>query len=140
MTHAPHNRCFGCGDANPVGLHLKFFRAEDGSVVCEIAVPDIYEGPFGTVHGGIVATLLDEGMSKAVRSSGVRNAMTAKMEVSYRRPVPSSSADAPQPVRLEGRVVRSEGRKHWVEARILNAEGVVLAESTGMFIAAKKSE
>jgi uncharacterized protein (TIGR00369 family) len=131
MAHAAQNRCFGCGEANPVGLHLRFFLAEDGTVVSNAAVPDTYEGPPGYVHGGIIATLLDETMSKAVRSRGVV-AMTRHMEVDYKRPVPSSAA-----VRMEGRVVRSEGRKHWVEARILDAAGVELAAGKGLFIALK---
>jgi uncharacterized protein (TIGR00369 family) len=136
MAHAAQNRCFGCGEANPVGLHLKFFLAGDGTVVCNAAVPDTYEGPRGYVHGGIIATLLDETMSKSVRAQGVV-AMTRHMEVDYKRPVPSSAEDDPRPLRLEGRVMRSEGRKHWVEARILDAAGVELAVGKGLFIEIK---
>jgi uncharacterized protein (TIGR00369 family) len=131
LAHAAQNRCFGCGEANPVGLHLKFFLAEDGTVVSNAAVPDTYEGPPGYVHGGMIATLLDETMSKAVRSHGVV-AMTRHMEVDYKRPVPSTAA-----VRLEGRVVRSEGRKHWLEARIVDAAGVELAAGKALFIEIK---
>ena len=80
MSHNAQNRCFGCGQANPVGLHLEFFMAEDGSVVCPGAVTDAYEGPKGYLHGGIIATLLDETMSKAVRARGF-TAMTRHMEV-----------------------------------------------------------
>ena len=55
--------------------------------------------------------------------------MTRKMEVEYLRPVPSET-----PLRLEGRVVRNEPRKHWAEARILDEKGHVLAEAKGLFI------
>jgi uncharacterized protein (TIGR00369 family) len=128
MVHAASNRCFGCGLANPVGLHLEFFRAEDGAVVSFAEVPDTYEGPPGYVHGGIIATLMDEAMSKAVRARGLI-AMTRRLEVDYLRPVPSGSK-----IRVEGRVVRDEGRKHWTEARVLDGSGVALAESKGLFI------
>jgi uncharacterized protein (TIGR00369 family) len=128
MAHAAQNRCFGCGEANPMGMHLEFLLAEDGSVVCLAAVPDTFEGPVGYVHGGIIATLLDEAMSKAVRARGVR-AMTRHMEVDYLRPVPSGA-----PIRLEGHVTHHEGRKHWVQARILNDEGTELAKGKGLFI------
>jgi len=128
MAHAAQNRCFGCGEANPMGMHLEFLLAEDGSVVCLAAVPDTFEGPVGYVHGGIIATLLDEAMSKAVRARGVR-AMTRHMEVDYQRPVPSGA-----PIRLEGHVTHHEGRKHWVQARILNDEGTELAKGKGLFI------
>jgi hypothetical protein len=71
MAHAAQNRCFGCGKANPTGLLLDFLLAEDQSVVCNAIVPDTFEGPVGCVHGGIIATLLDEAMSKAVRARGL---------------------------------------------------------------------
>ena len=94
--------------------------APDQSVVCLPAVPDTFEGPTGYLHGGIIATILDETMSKSIRARGL-TAMTRHMEVDYLRPVPSAS-----PVRLEGlRIVRSEGRKHWAEAKVLNAEAAV---------------
>jgi uncharacterized protein (TIGR00369 family) len=128
MAHAAQNRCFGCGKANPVGLHLDFFLTEDGLVVCLAAIPDTFEGPVGYVHGGIIATLLDETMSKSVRARGVR-AMTRHMEVDYLRPVPSGAS-----IRLEGHVTHNEGRKYWAQARILNAEGTELAKSKGLFV------
>jgi uncharacterized protein (TIGR00369 family) len=128
MAHGAQNRCFGCGKANPGGLHLEFQLADDQSVVSLAMIPDSFEGPPGYLHGGIIATLLDEAMSKAVRASGF-TAMTRHMEVDYLRPVPSG-----EPVRLEGRVTGKEGRKHWVKARILNSEGAALAQGKGLFI------
>jgi uncharacterized protein (TIGR00369 family) len=128
MAHKAQNRCFGCGPANPAGLHLDFFLAEDRSVVSLPLVAPAFDGHVGYLHGGIIATLLDETMSKAVRARGF-TAMTRHMEVDYLKPVPSAA-----PLRIEGRVTRSEGRKHWSEARILNRLGAVLAQSKGLFI------
>ncbi len=136
MAHTAQNRCFGCGQANPIGLHLEFMLAEDGAVVSYASVADTYEGPRGYVHGGIIATLLDETMSKAVRSHNVV-AMTRHLEVDYKRPVPSCT-----PLRLVGRVVRSEGRKLWVEAAIEDPSvpeehSRALAQGKGLFIEVK---
>lgn len=128
LPHTAQNRCFGCGAANPVGLHLEFMLAEDGRVVCDATIPDTFEGPRGYLHGGIIATLLDETMSKAVRSHNVVG-MTRHMEVDYRRPVPSCTR-----IRLEGRLYHHEGRKHWAEASILGERNTVLAHSKGLFI------
>jgi uncharacterized protein (TIGR00369 family) len=128
LDHSAQNRCFGCGEANPVGLHLDFFLSEDRSVVGFPNVADTYEGPKGYVHGGIIATLLDEAMSKAVRAGGFI-AMTRHMEVEYLRPIPTGIAH-----RLEGHITRSEGRKHWTTAKILNHAGTALAEAKGLFI------
>jgi uncharacterized protein (TIGR00369 family) len=131
LAHSAQNRCFGCGPANPVGMQLEFKLAVDKAVVCDAWVADTYEGPRGYVHGGIIATLIDETMSKAVRAHNFV-AMTRHMEVDYRRPVPSRS-----PLRLMGRLVRSEGRKHWTEAAILDMDGNVLAQGKGLFIEVK---
>ena len=92
---------------------------------------DAFEGPKGYVHGGIIATLLDETMSKAVRAHGLV-AMTRHMEVDYQRPVPSC-----EEIRLEGRVTRNEGRKHWTEASIFDSNDKLLAHGKGLFIEVK---
>jgi uncharacterized protein (TIGR00369 family) len=128
FAHAANNRCFGCGPANAHGLHLQFLRAPEGFVVCTPVVSGTFDGHPGYLHGGIIATLLDEAMSKSVRVLG-KSAMTRKMDVDYRRPVPSGA-----PLRIEGRVVRSDHRKHWAEAVIEDAEGATLARATGLFI------
>jgi uncharacterized protein (TIGR00369 family) len=128
LAHAAQNRCFGCGEANSHGLQLEFLLAEDGTVVCPVSIPDRFEGHPGFLHGGIIATLLDETMSKAVRARGL-TAMTRHLEVDYRRPVPSC-----KPIRMEGRIVRHEGRKHFVEATIFDADSTALAHGKGVFI------
>jgi uncharacterized protein (TIGR00369 family) len=128
MAHSANNECFGCGVTNPAGLHLEFFLTEDHSVVSMPVVPRAFDGHPGYLHGGIIATLLDEAMSKSVRARG-SVAMTRHMEVDYLRPVPSGV-----PVRIEARVTHHEGRKRWSEARIVNADGTVLAQSKGLFV------
>jgi uncharacterized protein (TIGR00369 family) len=128
FAHSADNRCFGCGPANQNGLSLEFLLAEDGSVVSLPVVPSTFDGHPGYLHGGIIATLLDEAMSKAVRAQG-STSMTRKIEIDYLRPVPSGT-----PIRIEGRVVRNEPRKHWAEARVVNQKGTVLAEGKGLFI------
>ena len=133
LYHGAQNHCFGCGAGNAVGLKLTFsVLYGEGSaavVFAQATISDQYEGPPGYLHGGIIATLLDEAMSKANRAQDV-TAMTRQMSVEYLRPVPSGA-----PIRIEGRVVRVEGRKHWAEARIANTDGTLLASATALFIA-----
>lgn len=131
FANPAQNRCFGCGHANAGGLQLEFSLTEHSKVVCRTTLGENFEGPRGFVHGGIIATLLDETMSKAVRAHGVV-AMTRRMEVDYKRPVPST-----EEIRIEGRVTRKEGRKHWTEASILDPDGKQLAHAQGLFIEVK---
>jgi uncharacterized protein (TIGR00369 family) len=128
LEHAAHNRCFGCGMANPHGLKLEFLLAGDGSIVCHASVSDDFCGHPGYLHGGVIATLLDEAMSKTVRATGI-SSMTRHLEVEYLLPVPSG-----QPLRLEGRITHAEGRKRWTEARILDGERKTLATGKGLFV------
>ena len=131
LSHSAQNHCFGCGPANPTGLHLEFQIAEDVTVVCQASIGSEFDGHPGYLHGGIIATLLDEAMSKAVRARGV-TAMTRKLEAEYLHPVPSGAM-----LRIEGRHLRAEGKKHWVEAKILDEADAELARGTGLFIAVR---
>jgi uncharacterized protein (TIGR00369 family) len=80
------------------------------------------------IHGGIVSTILDEAMSWAVIDSG-RLAVTARMTVDYRRPVPSR-----EPLTIMARVTRDRGRAVETEGEIRDANGELLSSATGLFV------
>src|SRR5438270_7620540 len=82
------NFCFGCGPNNLQGMHLKFFvDSEHRSFICDFRLSKRYTGPPGYCHGGIIATILDEAMSKLSKLRDVI-AATSRMTVQYLRPVP----------------------------------------------------
>jgi acyl-coenzyme A thioesterase PaaI-like protein len=57
----PNATCYGCGPANPVGLHIKSYWSDDGSeVVCTFQPQPQYNAGFPNVmYGGLVASLMD---------------------------------------------------------------------------------
>src|ERR671939_1140876 len=57
-TYAPRMACFGCGPANPQGLHIRSF-AEGEQVVARWRPAPQYEAFPGMLSGGIIGTLLD---------------------------------------------------------------------------------
>lgn len=122
--------CFGCSKSNPHGLHLRFFRNEDrrDEVVAEVTVPDRFHGAPGIVHGGIVATVLDEiSCAAAVFLAGSR-VVTGELQVRYERPCPVE-----RPLTARARVVDDSHRRYLViEARVEEG-GVLLVRSTGKF-------
>ena len=123
------NHCFGCGPGNEAGLRLKFvLDKERKRFLCKFKLAPRFVGPPGHSHGGIIATILDEGMGKVNKLYGI-TALTAKMEVKYIKPVPLG-----KPLVVEGWPVRKRGREHTYAAEIRNKDGVVLAASTGKFI------
>jgi len=120
--------CFVCGVENPAGLHLAFYDMADGSVVSEITVPDRYQGYPGVVHGGIVASMLDEVSSRAAMQGDMtRLMMTAKLEVRYRKPIPTG-----QPLRLVGRLGKRRGRLTIVYGEVRLPDGSLGAEAEAL--------
>jgi acyl-coenzyme A thioesterase PaaI-like protein len=126
------SHCFGCGPSNPQGLHLVFTtdtsNPEIPVATAQVQLDRLHEGPPGHIHGGIVATLLDEAMSKLNRPLNVL-AMTRHMEVDYLHPVPLY-----QPLVLTSRHLNREGRKLFHQAEIQRSDGTVLARAKGLFI------
>src|SRR6202451_353830 len=83
----PTNTCFGCGGANARGMKLTF-EQDDGTqrIRGAFKLGAEYQGGPGFIHGGIIATVLDEAMGKVSRFRGV-HAVTAELSIEYLKPV-----------------------------------------------------
>ncbi|KAG0133587.1 HotDog domain-containing protein [Tuber indicum] len=94
----------------------------------------------GYIHGGMLATILDEGLARCCFAALPNKiAMTASLTVNYRKPSPAGSY-----VVLKAKTVKVEGRKAWVEGRIetLVGEGEeasVLVEASALMIEPKQA-
>lgn len=125
----PSNACFGCGGANARGMKLTFEQDETAQrILGTVRVPAEYQGGPGFVHGGIIATLLDEVMGKVSRFRHVR-AVTAELHVEYLQPVP---VDAD--LLLEAWEVEKKGRNLCHLGEIRSASGALLARGKGRFV------
>jgi uncharacterized protein (TIGR00369 family) len=125
----PANPCFGCGGGNPRGMKLVFDANESTQrVIGRFRLGPEYQGATGFIHGGIIATVLDEVMSKVSRFHNV-HAVTAELTVEYLRPVRVN-----EELQVEGFATRSEGRDLYREGEIRNGAGVVLARGRGRFV------
>ena len=80
------------------------------------------------MHGGLVATMLDEAMGWVTMSHGIW-AVTGKINVRYRDPVPLL-----QPVTVVGMIEKNRGRWVTVRAEIRSSEGAVLSEADAIFM------
>jgi uncharacterized protein (TIGR00369 family) len=122
------NRCFGCGGANAHGMQLTFEQDDAARRIRgAFRVSADYQGASGFVHGGIIATLLDEVMAKVSRFNS-EHAVTAELTVEYKRPVPVD-----EDIVVEGWEVKVSERNRFRESEIRDASGVVLARGRGRF-------
>ena len=78
--------CFGCAPTNHIGLQLNIYRVQD-TYTSVFALGANYESYPGVVHGGIVATVLDEVMSQAIYQDCGRVAYTVGLRVRYGQPL-----------------------------------------------------
>jgi acyl-coenzyme A thioesterase PaaI-like protein len=99
-----YNLCFGCGRDHPTGLRLEMHGGGD-RVTGSFLVGEHHQGAPGLAHGGIVSAALDEAMAFLLWLVE-RPAVTAHMEVDFRRPVPTGSR-----LDLEAVLEGIEGRK-----------------------------
>ena len=120
--------CFACAPAHPDGLRLCFHTEQPGVVTAEWVPDRRWEGFRGIIHGGIVATVLDEAMSKAVASTGTPG-LTCQLEVRLRHSVVPAEV-----LRVRAWVVEVRKRRVRVAAEIRDAADVEKAHATATFL------
>ena len=129
---ADHN-CFACGRDNAIGMRLKIELGEGVARTTWVGGHD-YVGWSDKLHGGIIATLLDEVMAWAP-SSYDSWAVTAEMSVRYRSPaLPGETLEA------VGRVVERRRRIYRVAGEVRGADGRLVAEGSGRYLGASPTE
>jgi beta-phosphoglucomutase family hydrolase len=114
--------CFGCGQYNPIGLKLTF-KWDGRTARAEFTPTKQYQGWSDIIHGGIIATMLDEAMGHAALYGGFSDFLTAKLQVNYKRP-----AVANEPLVITASVVKNEGKSVRVEAAVSLPDGTLIAE------------
>jgi acyl-coenzyme A thioesterase PaaI-like protein len=128
----PNSRmCFICGVENPIGLKLKIYQASPGVIETTYTAPEHFQGYPGVLHGGIVASILDEISGRALMgdASAPRFMYTGKLQVRYRRNVPIG-----KPLRIVGKAIKSKVKSAEGWAGIYDQDGNLLAEASTLLI------
>lgn len=136
MKELPHTHsCFVCGESNAHGLKLRF--ETDGKLVRTQFQPrPEHVGFQQTVHGGILATLLDEIMVWACAVQTRRFAFCGELNVRYANPVRPSQivlATAELVNNRRGRIFEAKGE-------LRDESGLVLASATGKYLPLKAGD
>ncbi len=138
QQYAPQSTCFGCGPANPKGLHINSYPEGD-EVVARFTPEPHQEAYEGALNGGIIGTLFDchcnwTAAYHLMRTHGLPSppcTVTAEYSVRLRRPTPTDGV-----LTLRARVLESSDDRATVEGT-LEAGGQVCATCRGLFVAVK---
>ncbi|MCB2229391.1 PaaI family thioesterase [bacterium] len=126
-----YSGCFVCGDQNEHGLQA-IFTFDGERALCTVEAREMFEGYRNIYHGGIISTVLDEVMIKAILAREIY-AVTAEMTVKFLQPVPIGET-----LTFTGRVTNSKGRLYLTEGEARGAGGTIYATATGKYVRAKE--
>jgi len=108
--------CFCCGPRNPIGLKLTFETLPDGRMRTYWTPRPEHQGFKEIVHGGLIATLMDEVMIQLLHARGV-HAVTAELSTRFLRPLRTGKR-----YRFDSRLLEDKGRVVTAEAEGVDDE------------------
>ena len=121
--------CLVCGSDNPVGLKLTSFVDNATGIVTADFIPHQHHIGFtGVVHGGALATVLDEIMVWCATWQGKRFCLAAELNIRYRSPGRVGSL-----LHIEGRIVTARSRLITTTGTI-HAGGILICEASGKYM------
>ncbi|MCT2590649.1 PaaI family thioesterase [Streptomyces sp. N2-109] len=125
-----YGECFGCGGAQPHGLHLEARAGEGVNVTAEFTVQPAHQGAPGLAHGGVLSAALDETLG-ALNWLMQVIAVTGRLETDFVRPVPVGTT-----LHLDAHATARHGRKIFCAAtgRLGGPEGPVAVRAEALYI------
>jgi acyl-coenzyme A thioesterase PaaI-like protein len=126
---ADYEACFGCGSRNPIGIRIGGFERIDGGFGATFTPLADHRGFEGLLHGGIIATALDEMLAWTATLEEDVFVLTGKLELRYPRPAPADAG-----YRLQGFLDERRGRRLLLHGDCRTEDGDVVAEASGLFL------
>ena len=129
MRELPHtSNCFVCGERNASGLNLRF--ETDGRIVRTEFIPATdHIGFQGVIHGGILATVIDEVMVWACAVSARRFAFCAEFTTRFHLP-----AKPGIPLAVTSELVSNRRNRIFeAKAEVHDPAGQLIAAGTGKY-------
>jgi uncharacterized protein (TIGR00369 family) len=136
MRELPHtSSCFVCGESNAFGLKIRF--ETDGNIVrTKFRPKPEHIGFKQTIHGGIIATVLDEIMVWACSVQTKRFAYCAELNVRFLSPLRPGEevlASAEMTANRKNKIFEAKGE-------VRDQSGRVLASATGKYLPIKEAD
>lgn len=108
-----------------------YVREADGALIGRVWFGPGAQGPPGHAHGGSMAAVMDEALGSACWVAG-HGVVAAELNTRFRNMLPLGRVYT-----AEAWVERVEGRKIYTRGHILDEDGTVYTEATGLFIEMK---
>jgi uncharacterized protein (TIGR00369 family) len=125
IGHPPEEyNCFGCSPGNELGLQLEFFDTGE-QLITHWQPKEWLVGYTKILHGGIVATLMDEMAGWVVLTKSKTAGVTSRMEVEYLKPVFITRGA----VEVRGWPEKIEERETTIHCELYDGEGVCCAKA-----------
>ncbi len=116
--------CFGCSPDNPRGLKMQFWQ--DGDEVISRFDPEwYYEGWEGIMHGGIIATMMDELGAWLIFTVSNTTGVTTNLSVKYKKPVPTTEG----PLEIRGRISHQKRNIIQLKTEVRDHKNTIYAEA-----------
>jgi acyl-coenzyme A thioesterase PaaI-like protein len=128
-----NERCFVCGNDNPYSLKVKVVYNGEKSVTARFLADERYGGWSNYLHGGILSLIFDELMGWLSVYVGC-DAVTARLEVRYRDPVPLGSW-----IIFTGTLEKETRRLLDIKTTARLEDGSVVAEGAGRMMVMKRN-
>lgn len=123
-----NNVCFVCGSEVP-GLHVSFSGDAD-EVRAEVVIQPPYQGFEGVVHGGILASILDDAMWHVIHQhDDAVWPMTAELKVRYHAPARMGAT-----LQVRAHLVSFRQRLMIASAEVTTPDGMRLVSAEGRFM------
>ena len=123
--------CLVCGLKNDFGLYTSFYELENGELMAVFRPREEHQSYPGRLHGGIVSTILDETIGRAIMVEYDHEfwGVTIEITIRFKKPVPLG-----EELRVVGRITRDTKRIFEGTGEILLADGTVAAEGWGKYM------
>ncbi len=124
MAEKGFYHCFGCSPDNPRGLKMEFYK-DDDEIVSYFEPSWYYDGWDGIMHGGIIATLMDETGAWAVMGLLKKQGVTTKICVKYKRPVKTQTGK----LEIRGRIEQIRHKIAHIKTELRDSDGKLCSEA-----------
>ena len=118
-------------------LGIQVVETEEGSATMGMTPTEEMTNMAGFCHGGIISTLADTAMGRAVRTikPGVVRSVSFDLKLTF-----ISAAKVGEPLQAKGRVIHAGQRTVVTDCRVEGPGGKLVATASGTFVVTREKE